>query len=84
MTITRARRGLIVVGDPTVLKTCRHWAALLDSCTERSCVLTLSEYYDQANELIDDDYNRQQDNHTSSLSRLELDKSDNLLGLFNS
>jgi len=82
--ITRARRGLIVVGDPTVLKSCRHWAALLDSCTERSCVLTLSEYYDQANELIDDDYNRQQDNHTSSLSRLELDKSDNLLGLFNS
>jgi superfamily I DNA and/or RNA helicase len=28
--ITRARRGLIVVGDPTVLRTCRHWEAMLD------------------------------------------------------
>lgn len=62
--ITRAKRGLIVVGDPTVLKTCRHWTALLDSCTERNCVLTLSEYYDQTNELIDSDYTKQQDNHT--------------------
>lgn len=65
--ITRARRGLIVVGDPTVLRTCRHWAALLDSCTERSCVLTLSEYYDHTNEMMIDDTN-----HTSSLSHLEL------------
>ncbi|KAL7544751.1 hypothetical protein ACHAWF_008110 [Thalassiosira exigua] len=43
--ITRARRGLIVVGDPTVLRTCRHWAAFLDSCTDRSCTLTLDGYY---------------------------------------
>ena len=43
--ITRARRGLIVVGDPTVLRTCRHWSALIDSCTERNCFLTLPEYY---------------------------------------
>ena len=35
--ITRARRGLIIVGDQTVLRTCRHWAALLDSCTDRGC-----------------------------------------------
>ncbi|KAL3768195.1 hypothetical protein ACHAW5_007929 [Stephanodiscus triporus] len=42
--ITRARRGLIVVGDPTVLVTCRHWAALLNFCTKRNCVLTLAEY----------------------------------------
>ena len=37
--ITRARRGLILVGDSTVLKTCRHWAALLDSCESRDCYL---------------------------------------------
>jgi regulator of nonsense transcripts 1 len=65
--ITRARRGLIVVGDPTVLRTCCHWAALLDSCTERNCVLMLSEYYDHTNEIMIDDTN-----HTSSLSHLEL------------
>lgn len=42
--ITRARRGLIVVGDPSVLRTCRHWAALLDSCYGRGCTLTQKEY----------------------------------------
>ena len=35
--ITRSKRGLIIVGDQTVLRTCRHWAALLDSCTDRGC-----------------------------------------------
>lgn len=37
--ITRARRGLIIVGDQKVLRTCRHWSALLDSCTSRGCVM---------------------------------------------
>ncbi|VEU45073.1 unnamed protein product [Pseudo-nitzschia multistriata] len=37
--ITRARRGLIVVGDRAVLKTCRHWEALLRSCESRGCCL---------------------------------------------
>ena len=37
--ITRARRGLIIIGDQKVLKTCRHWSALLASCTERDCVM---------------------------------------------
>jgi superfamily I DNA and/or RNA helicase len=37
--ITRARRGLIIVGDQKVLRTCRHWSALLDSCTARDCVM---------------------------------------------
>jgi regulator of nonsense transcripts 1 len=43
--ITRAKRGLIVVGDPKVLSTCRHGAALLRSCYERGCALTEREYY---------------------------------------
>ena len=42
--ITRARRGLIVVGDSKVLRTCKHWSALLDSCSGRGCTLTHVEY----------------------------------------
>lgn len=37
--ITRAKRGLIIVGDKQVLQTCHHWAALLESCGERSCMM---------------------------------------------
>jgi hypothetical protein len=37
--ITRARKGLIILGDQKVLKTCRHWSALLASCTDRDCVM---------------------------------------------
>ena len=42
--ITRAKRGLIVVGDSKVLRTCRHWAALLEHCNDQGCVLTHDEY----------------------------------------
>ena len=38
--LTRAKRGLIVIGDPVVLQTSRHWSALLDSCRDRGCMLT--------------------------------------------
>jgi hypothetical protein len=37
--ITRARRGLILVGDRSVLNSCRHWAALLESCERRGCTM---------------------------------------------
>lgn len=37
--ITRARRGLILVGDAKVLRTCRHWAALLESLEKRGCLI---------------------------------------------
>jgi superfamily I DNA and/or RNA helicase len=37
--ISRARRGLIIIGDQKVLKTCQHWSALLASCTARDCVM---------------------------------------------
>lgn len=39
--ITRARRGLVVVGDRKALQKCRHWAALLDSFDKRK-VATLN------------------------------------------
>lgn len=35
--ITRARKGLILLGDLTVLTTCRHWQALIESCRDRGC-----------------------------------------------
>jgi superfamily I DNA and/or RNA helicase len=39
--ITRARRGLILVGDRRTLKSCHHWAALIDSCDKRGCFVEL-------------------------------------------
>jgi regulator of nonsense transcripts 1 len=35
--ITRARRGLILLGDSTTLSSCRHWQALIQSCHDRGC-----------------------------------------------
>jgi superfamily I DNA and/or RNA helicase len=35
--ITRARRGLIILGDATVLRSCRHWQALIENCRCRHC-----------------------------------------------
>ncbi|KAL7538765.1 hypothetical protein ACHAXR_008787, partial [Thalassiosira sp. AJA248-18] len=81
--ITRARRGLIVVGDPTVLRTCRHWTALLDCCSDRSCVMTQKEYYSNhsearvAKEAADNSKDR-------SLFSVELDMDDEFYGLFSS
>mmetsp|Transcript_35853 Transcript_35853/g.107016 ORF Transcript_35853/g.107016 Transcript_35853/m.107016 type:complete len:399 (+) Transcript_35853:1539-2735(+) len=37
--ITRARRGLVLVGDDRSLRTSRHWAALIESCRRRGCCL---------------------------------------------
>ena len=36
--ITRARRGLILVGDQSTLKACRHWESLIESLAERGCI----------------------------------------------
>lgn len=35
--ITRARKGLILIGNQSCLKSCRHWSALISSCEERGC-----------------------------------------------
>mmetsp|Transcript_18756 Transcript_18756/g.38160 ORF Transcript_18756/g.38160 Transcript_18756/m.38160 type:complete len:120 (+) Transcript_18756:162-521(+) len=37
--ITRARRGLILVGDAQTLRSSHHWAALIDSCQSRGCLI---------------------------------------------
>jgi superfamily I DNA and/or RNA helicase len=80
--ITRARRGLIVVGDPTVLRTCRHWAALIDSCTERNCVLTLTEYYAGTAEMMAATSAETLNYFGMRSVPIELDTDDKLYGLF--
>ena len=74
--ITRSKRGLIVVGDPKVLRTCRHWAALLDSCRDRGCALTEEEYILAKAESPNNGKKR------INLSDLELDMDDEFFGLF--
>jgi len=41
--ITRAKQALILIGDKDLLKTCRHWAALLQSCEERGCLIDIEK-----------------------------------------
>jgi regulator of nonsense transcripts 1 len=77
--ITRAKRGLILVGDSKVLNTCPHWRALLESCYSRGCMLTHAEYKAKTTSnlmrsLGSDDDQRSLD--------LELNKEDKFFGLF--
>ena len=39
--LTRAKRGLVVVGDAVTLSNSHHWSALIDSCRRRGCVVDL-------------------------------------------
>jgi hypothetical protein len=48
--ITRARRGLILVGDQQVLQSSRHWSALLDSCQDRGCIQDVDDLHRVVNE----------------------------------
>jgi superfamily I DNA and/or RNA helicase len=41
--ITRAKRGIVVFGDPRALRNDRNWAAYLNWCEENDCVISLSE-----------------------------------------
>jgi len=52
--ITRARRGLILLGDVGVLRTCRHWAALIASCAERGCLVDVGNLRTVEEEEMDD------------------------------
>jgi hypothetical protein len=71
--ITRAKRGLILVGDVTVLNTCRHWRALITSCSDRRCTLTEKDYYEQVGA---------KNKKEIRMSDLELDMDDEFFGLF--
>ena len=80
--ITRARRGLIIVGDPAVLRTCRHWTALMDSCRDRGCALTEKEYESRGagDEMTAEAASSKR--KRINLSDLELDMDDEFFGLF--
>lgn len=41
--ITRAKLGLIIVGNANVLRTSRHWSALIDSCQTRGYYMDEAE-----------------------------------------
>lgn len=41
--ITRARRGLILVGDRSTLRSCRHWGAFLESCQDRGSMMATTD-----------------------------------------
>jgi superfamily I DNA and/or RNA helicase len=70
--ITRGRRALILVGDKTVLRTCRHWLALLESCESRGCLMNADDLSDEINLVL-----------TKVPSRdPQLDVSDEFYGLF--
>lgn len=43
--ITRARRGIIVVGDPDTLKRDRHWRAFLQWCERRGAAMGETSLY---------------------------------------
>lgn len=43
VSLTRAKWGLIVVGDASTLNSCKHWAALLASCRLRNCFVEVDK-----------------------------------------
>ena len=43
VSITRAKRGFILVGDTQVLRSCRHWNALLESCERRDYIVDVED-----------------------------------------
>lgn len=73
--ITRAKRGLIIVGDQTVLRTCRHWAALLDSCANRRCTMDEQDLNDEKGLVMIDKVDMDK-------KSLDLDMNDPYYGLF--
>jgi AAA domain len=75
--ITRARRGLILVGDANVLKSCRHWAALLASCEERGLSMSDRDLVEQKRKQMV----IQSEKNVSSTTKMSLeDALDDLLG----
>jgi superfamily I DNA and/or RNA helicase len=58
--ITRAKRGLILVGDKASLRSCRHWSALLEHCEKRECIVEGIESLSDVPSAADDISQRKQ------------------------
>ena len=77
--ITRARKGLILVGDKQVLITCRHWRALLESLSIRGCMIRAEDVVPERKMRVESD------SIPEGKQFAILDKSDDLYyGLFSS
>jgi superfamily I DNA and/or RNA helicase len=37
--LTRARKGLVVVGDTSSLNSCRHWNSFIEYCISKKCLI---------------------------------------------
>ena len=48
--ITRARRGLVLVGDARTLRSSHHWTALIESCESRGCFVDAGQLYASASD----------------------------------
>lgn len=85
--LTRAKRGLILLGDQKVLRTSKHWDALFESCLERGCVLDTKDIdtveSGESEQATDDNTQRDQ-NDAALLAALEesLNGDDDFHGLF--
>lgn len=80
--ITRAKRGLIIVGDRTALMTCRHWGALLESFDSRKCSMDVREI-DNEKHIVVSNTTKADRIALASLSLEEmLDSDDEFYGLF--
>jgi len=55
VSLTRAKHGLVVVGDARTLNSCRHWSALLNSCRARGCFMHAKDVHaqQQTEDIID-------------------------------
>ena len=85
--LTRARRGLILVGDKNSLQSCHHWTALLDSCHQRNCILTEADWMRSISEEYVDEGDEGVPTSNSTPSQEDilaelLDTSDEFYGLF--
>jgi len=88
--LTRARKGLIVVGDATTLQHSRDWKAFLNYCHFQHCVINDDENDDDNdNHNVDNDNDNVDDNDTAHsrdkrAASVLLDPDDEFLGLFSS
>jgi len=86
--LTRARKGLIVVGDATTLQHSRDWKAFINYCHSQHCVINDDDNdNDNDNNNVDNDNDNDNDTDHSRDKRAAsvlLDPDDEFLGLFSS
>jgi len=84
--LTRARKGLIVVGDTTTLQHSRDWKAFINYCHSQHCVINDDDNdNDNDNNNVDNDNDNDTDrSRDKRAASVLLDPDDEFLGLFSS